>query len=329
MKIIPVFLPYAGCKHRCVFCDQLGATGVSKRPTPGDIEKLVREYLKTASEYELAFYGGTFTALSEDLQESYLNVIKPYLGKFIKRVRISTRPDEIDEEEAAFLRERGVSVVEIGAQSMFDDVLEKSARGHTAKDVMRAVRILKSMNFTVGVHLMAGLPGSSFYKDVRSAEIVADMGVELARVHPTLVFRGTELERMMESGSYKPLDIEEGVIRTAEMVMALEAGGVKVIRIGLYVPPSLVSNVVAGPYHPSFGELVRCEIVFRISSELGIDEIEYDERHESWIRGHGNAIRLKALGIELKKGTKLRFGSMSYSDAVRRYVRGRRDGSGV
>ncbi len=320
-KIIPIFLPYAGCKHRCVFCDQFGATGVRKRPSPSDISSTIEEYLKTGDDYELAFYGGTFTGLPLKVQREYLEEVSRWIGKGVSSIRISTRPDEMNEDVAKLLKEFNVEFVEIGAQSMFDEVLKASKRGHTVEDTLRAIEILKKYGMKVGIHLMVGLPKSDRRKDVESAEIVSELGVDTARVHPTLVFRGTELERMMERGEYEPLDVEEAVDRTAEMVIVLESKGVRVIRIGLHVPTHLVGNISAGPYHPSFGGVVRSRIVLKIVEELGIKVVEYDSRHESWIFGYGNSKALKEMGVSLIKSDRLSFDGMSYEEALRRYSR--------
>ncbi len=320
MKIIPVFLPYAGCKHRCVFCDQLGATGEVKKPSLQDIEKKIKEYLKTSREYEIAFYGGTFTGLPEEEQLNYLRAISKWFGKGINRIRISTRPDEIDEGVADLLKSHGVEVVEIGAQSMFDDVLKLSKRGHTSDDVKRAVRILKNRGFIVGVHLMVGLPGSSRDKDVGSAEIISNLGIDMARIHPTLVFKGAELYRMTISGDYEPLDLEEAVNRTSEMTIILEGRGVKVVRLGLHVPVDQRVNIAFGPYHPSFGDMVRARMIRKVVQELSAKEISVDPKHESWVYGYGNREFLRERSVKITKGNRFSIDGMEYEDALKAYI---------
>lgn len=319
MKIIPIFLPYAGCKHRCVFCDQLGATGEAKRPSPEEIKNKIANYLKTSKEYEVAFYGGTFTGLPKEVQKIYLKTVSEWFGKGIKFIRVSTRPDEIDEGMADFLKFHGVEIVEIGAQSMFDDVLEASKRGHTSEDIKNAIKILKDRGFTVGVHLMVGLPGSSREKDLRSVEILSELGLDIARIHPTLVFKGAELYKMMKRGKYKPLNIEEAINRSSEMTIILEERGVRVVRLGLYIPENQRKNIAAGPYHPSFGDIVRSRIVRKLVKNLSIKRIEVDKNHESWVYGHGNREFFRKIGVEISKGNKLLFDELDYEKALRVY----------
>ena len=320
MKIIPIFLPYAGCKHRCVFCDQIGATGETKRPSLNEVEKKIEEYLETRDEYEVAFYGGTFTGLSENEQKDYLKTISRWLGKGVSWIRVSTRPDEIDEKVADFLKSHGVKVVEIGAQSMFDEVLEISKRGHTVEDVKRAIEILKDRDFIVGVHLMVGLPESSYDKDIRSAEILSKLGIDMARIHPTLVFKGAELYKMTISGNYKPLDLEEAVNRTSEMTIILEGSETRVVRLGLHVPVDQRDNIAFGPYHPSFGDLVRSRMVRKIAEKLSTKVITVDRRHESWVYGYGNRDFFEKRSVRIVKGREFLIGGMKYEDALKAYV---------
>ncbi len=320
MRIIPVFLPYAGCKHRCVFCDQLGATGENKKPSPSDINRKIEKYLKTFDEYEVAFYGGTFTGLSKEEQLDYLKAIFKWFGRGIRWVRVSTRPDEIDEETADFLASHGVKVVEIGAQSMFDDVLKMSKRGHTVEDVKRAVKILRSRGFTVGVHLMVGLPGSSSDKDIESARMLSDLDIDIARIHPTLVFKGAELYRMTLLGDYEPLNLEEAVNRTSEMTIILEGRGIRVVRLGLHVPVDQRGNIAFGPYHPSFGDMVRAMIIRKVVERLSAKEVLVDTRHESWVYGYGNREFFRKKLVKIVKGESFLIDGMEYEEALRAYI---------
>ncbi len=324
MKIIPVFLPYAGCKHRCVFCDQVGATGVSKKISPRELESLLERYANPQEKYEVAFYGGTFTALPVGEQLEYLKVIRRWMEEgIVEGIRISTRPDEIDEERADFLKKWGVKTIEIGVQSMDDRVLDTSKRGHTSDDSRKAISVLKKFEFVVGAHLMVGLPGSSFESDIRSALEIARIGVDIARIHPTLVFKTSELRKMMERGEYSPLTLDEAVDLVSDMVMILEARNVRVIRIGLYVPPELRSNIVAGPYHPSFGDLVRVHILRKLIEEFNAKEITVDEKRAGWLFGYDGKKWLRGRGIEVLRASEFKLSGMTYEKAVVEYCRRR------
>ena len=301
MKIIPVFLPYAGCKRRCVFCDQISATGVRRIPTLEELDSLVREYEKTGKGYELAFYGGTFTGLPEDKQKEYLKWAQKWINEgLVESIRISTRPDEIDEEKLLFLRDNHVKIVEIGVQSFFDDVLEASKRGYSAEDALKACHLVKKMGFVLGIHLMIGLPMDSRAKDIVSALKCAEVGADLVRIHPTLVFKGAELLRMMEKGLYTPMDLEEALDITSDMVIILEGHSVKVIRLGYYVPQEQVQTVMGGPYHPSFGDMVRARVVRKVIEYVKPESLRVPQRYISWFFSYGNKNLVEG---KLQKGT--------------------------
>jgi len=301
MKIIPVFLPYAGCKRRCVFCDQISATGVRRIPTLEELDSLVREYEKTGKGYELAFYGGTFTGLPEDKQKEYLKWAQKWINEgLVESIRISTRPDEIDEEKLLFLRDNHVKIVEIGVQSFFDDVLEASKRGYSAEDALKACHLVKKMGFVLGIHLMIGLPKDSRAKDIVSALKCVEVGADLVRIHPTLVFKGAELFRMMEKGLYTPMNLEEALDITSDMVIILEGHSVKVIRLGYYVPQEQVQTVMGGPYHPSFGDMVRARVVRKVIEYVKPESLRVPQRHISWFFSYGNKNLVEG---KLQKGT--------------------------
>jgi len=301
MKIIPVFLPYAGCKRRCVFCDQISATGVNRIPTLEELDSLVREYEKTGKGYELAFYGGTFTGLPEDKQKEYLKWAQKWINKgVVESIRISTRPDEIDEEKLLFLKDNCVKIVEIGVQSFFDDVLEASKRGYSAEDALKACHLVKKMGFVLGIHLMIGLPEDSRAKDNASASKCVEVGADLVRIHPTLVFKGAELFRMMEKGLYTPMNLEEALDITSDMVIILEGHGVKVIRLGYYVPQEQVQTVMEGPYHPSFGDMVRARVVRKVIEYVEPESLMVPQRYISWFFSYGNKNLVEG---KLQKGT--------------------------
>ena len=212
---------------------------------------------------EVAFYGGTFTGLPKERMAELLEAVSPYVrDRFISSIRVSTRPDFIDEERLKILKASHVSTVELGVQSLDDDVLRLAQRGHTAGDVIRAVQMLKRRGFKVGIQLMPGLPGDSEETFLATIDKVIDLDPDMARLYPALVIEGTGLARMYAEGSYRPLTPKKGVDLCAKGVARLEANGIPVIRIGLMSSPSLIEEgrVVSGPWHPAFGFLVRSAI---------------------------------------------------------------------
>jgi len=267
----------------------MSATGVKKIPNLEELDNLVREFEKTGKGYELAFYGGTFTGLPEEKQREYLKWAQKWISEgVVESIRISTRPDEIDEEKLLFLKDYHVKIVEIGVQSFFDDVLEASKRGYSAEDALKACHLIKRMGFILGIHLMIGLPKDDRIKDIISALKCIEAGADLVRIHPTLVFKGAELFRMMKEGLYTPLSLEEAVDIASDMVIILEGNEVKVIRLGYYVPQEQAQTVIGGPYHPSFGDMVRARVVRKAIEHIKPESIMVPQRYISWFLSYGN-----------------------------------------
>ena len=215
---------------------------------------------------ELAFYGGTFTGLKKAHMESLLKAAAPYVQSgMVKSIRISTRPDSLDEQRLRILKTYGVTTVELGVQSMNDHVLALSKRGHTAGDTVTAVRMLKDHGFNVGIQLMPGLPGDSGEEFFATTRKVLALKPHMARLYPALVIKGTGLARMYGEGSYQPFSLKEAVNVCEKSVLLFEGNGIPVIRIGLMSSPSLLEKgrIVAGPWHPAFGFLVRSAIHFK------------------------------------------------------------------
>jgi histone acetyltransferase (RNA polymerase elongator complex component) len=270
--IIPIFIPHTGCPHRCVFCDQERITAQSAGPVSaahvqGILDQAVRsKTFDPGRDPEVAFFGGTFTGLPVERMKTLLAAVGPYVAAgLIRSIRISTRPDAIDPERLALLKAYHVRTVELGVQSMDDRVLEMSRRGHSARDVTVAVGLLKERGFRVGVQLMPGLPGDSPEAFRATIATVVSLGPAMARLYPAVVIAGTGLARMFEAGTYRPLTLAEAVLRCVEGTMRLEKNGIRVIRIGLMSSPSLLEpgRIVAGPWHPAFGFLVRSAIHHR------------------------------------------------------------------
>ncbi len=259
--IIPIFIPFGGCTHQCVFCNQAGITGRDDLPSTSEIPVTIEEHLGTwrgTGRREVAFYGGSFTGLSEGAQRAYLEVVKPYLDdNRIDGIRLSTRPDYISPTSLALLKEYGVETVELGLQSMDDKVLKLSGRGHLASDTVSAVELLKSEGFTVGLQLMPGLPGDTAELAVKTAKEAIKLAPDFVRVYPTLVIKDTPLFKLYERGDYEPWELEDMVSVCKEILSLFKEAGIKVIRVGLQTTEELRRDFVAGPMHPSFRQLIE------------------------------------------------------------------------
>ncbi len=267
--IIPIFVPHKGCPHDCIFCNQKKITGQIGEVTAGEVRDKIEEYLATilpdAGHVEVAFFGGSFTAIPMDYQTELLEAAASYVdGVRIESIRVSTRPDCIDEEIAENLKKYKVGIVELGVQSMEEDVLKLCNRGHTSEDVIKAVRLLKKYGFTVGVQMMIGLPGDSEEKALLTARKLISLKPDIARIYPALVIKNTYMEDMYINGEYQPLTIEAAAEEAKKLLILFEGNGINVIRIGLQPTENIESgkDVVAGPFHPAMRHLVE-SLVYR------------------------------------------------------------------
>jgi histone acetyltransferase (RNA polymerase elongator complex component) len=236
-------------------------------PEPSGVSGIIDKYLasfpKRKKEIEIGFFGGNFTGIPIEKQEEYLAIATPYLkeGK-VQGIRLSTRPDYINEQLIKLLKTYKVSTVELGAQSMVDEVLKKSSRGHTVADTIQASEMIKAARIRLGLQMMIGLPGDTAEYDLQTAAAIAELDADDARIYPTLVIRGTALEKDYHDGIYKPLSMEEAIHRSAAVFKILEQGGVNVIKMGLHPAEGFLKGeeLVAGPFHEAFRELVMTEI---------------------------------------------------------------------
>jgi len=307
-KIYPIFLPNAGCRTRCVFCNQHIMTG-EKFP---DIQEL-RSLENITSVDEIAFYGGTFTGLPSDLMVNLLS-LHPNIPK-----RISTRPDSIDEEIIKILKEWNVKTVELGIESLDDEVLTASNRGYIADTVFKAIELIKP-HFEVIAHLMVGLPKDTKEKSIKTIKNLVSLGINEYRIHPTIVFKNTKLEEMYRKNEYKPLSIDEALDIVSDMVILVEANGGKVLRIGYHVPQSQVKFIVAGPYHPSFGDMVRAYLMKKIIVTIGIKKVTYSKEFTSWLNSYGNS-QMQIIREKIDAGENyLTFDNISYVDTLKKYA---------
>ena len=274
---IPVFIPELACPFQCLYCNQQKISGTLKIPSDSEIRKIIDEHLNTIPEdahIELGFFGGNFTGIPMKEQKHYLDLVQDYLNdKKINAIRCSTRPDYINEEVLKMLKKYGMKTIELGAQSMDDKVLKRAGRGHTAKDVIRASELIKGAGFNLGLQMMIGLPGDRKEKSIRTAKKIIELGAENTRIYPTLVIRDTKLEELYHSGKYTPLSLDEAVEWTAEILELFENANVKILRVGLHPSEGLAdgSELIAGPFHPSFRELVYTEIWCKKLKNLNLD----------------------------------------------------------
>jgi len=258
--IIPIFIPFGGCPHKCVFCDQEGISAAKKIPRPDEVAETIELFLSTwkgKGIREAAFYGGSFTGLPEAIQKEYLDTAAPYLrdGR-INELRLSTRPDYINSHICLFLKEHGVATVELGAQSMDEHVLRLSGRGHGSDATVQAVRELKDAGLNVGLQFMPGLPGDTPGTVIETTKKIIALLPDFVRVYPSIVLKDTALHRMYLSGKYTPWPLEDMVSVCVEVKRLLDGAGIPVIRMGLQPTKELESSIAAGPYHPSFRQLV-------------------------------------------------------------------------
>ncbi|MCD4689293.1 MAG: radical SAM protein [Desulfuromonadaceae bacterium] len=263
MKVFPFFIPHAGCPYRCRFCQQQWVSGHSVVPSPAQVAEELPLLLPEQGDGEVAFYGGSFTLLEPALQRDYLRRVRPFIEKGqVAGIRISTRPDALDEEQLTLLQQGGVTTVELGCQSFSAEVLEAAGRGHGPLSAGRAVKRLRSRSLQVGLQLMPGLPGAAPVEALLSLRQALDLEPDFLRIYPTVVLRGTVLEADFQQGCYRPLALDDAVELCAEMLWHCREVGVPVIRLGLQATTALVPEqaLVAGPYHPAFGALVRSRL---------------------------------------------------------------------
>ena len=261
--IIPLFIPHFGCPHTCVFCNQRKITGVDTNVTAQEVADIIGRHLAQITRpyfVEAAFYGGSFTALPESRQRELLEPAAAcfFAGK-LQGIRLSTRPDCIRRENLDFLWSLGVRAIELGAQSFDDGVLRRAERGHAAADICRAAELVRQRGFQLGIQLMPGLPGDTEETMRHSLAETLRLRPDMVRIYPTVVLRDTALAAAYEAGSYKPLSLAAAVRIAAVMKLAFEQQGIEVIRTGLQSSPELDApgTVLAGPYHPAFGEMVE------------------------------------------------------------------------
>ena len=266
--IIPIFVPHLGCPNDCIFCNQKSISGQQKMITSEDVKQEIEFYLKNIKDKdakkEVAFFGGSFTGIEVDKQEEFLQTAYEYVkqGK-INSIRISTRPDYIDKQTLKRLKKYKVETIELGVQSANDYILKRSNRGHTFADVKKASKLIRWHGFKLGHQMMVGLPESTRIDEINTARELIKLKPKMVRIYPVLVIKNTRLEKEYLNGEYTPLTVIQAVETCKELVRMFNKKGIEIIRIGLQNtdvitdPKEEGSEVVAGPYHAAFRQLVE------------------------------------------------------------------------
>ena len=265
--IIPIFVPHLGCPNDCVFCNQKSISGQTKQVTKEDVKNIIEEhlkYIKKDSKVEVAFFGGSFTGIEEAKQEELLSTAYEYIKqKKVDSIRISTRPDYIDKKILKRLKKYKVKTIELGVQSANDYILKKAGRGHTFEDVVKASKLIRWYGFDLGHQMMVGLPESTTVDEINTAKQLIKLKPKMVRIYPVLVIKNTKLEKDYNNGKYKPLTVTQAVEVCKELVKLFVKKYIEVIRIGLQPTDTITnpdndkSEVVAGPFHSAFRQLVE------------------------------------------------------------------------
>ncbi len=268
---ISLFVPHMGCPHQCSFCNQKTISGSCKALTPEDVTETLERAVKDNNEpldTEVAFFGGSFTAVPRAYMLFLLEASKPFIEKgFFNGVRISTRPDAIDEEILDILKQYYVKSIELGAQSTDEEVLALNKRGHTREDIIKASHLIKSKGFSLGLQMMTGLLGDSDEKTLKTCDDIISLKPDTVRIYPTVVLEGTELSEKYKTGEFIPQTLENAVFICSKLLKNFHDNDIKVIRLGLHSGGNVEDGYVAGVYHPAFGELCESAVYLDIIKE--------------------------------------------------------------
>lgn len=296
-KTIPFFIPFLGCPEKCVFCDQNRITGSRGDVKPEEVPYVIERNLATIDpavyDVEVGFFGGTFTALPESSQEAYLSEVAPFLKrKAVRSIRVSTRPDAINDKVLRTLERYGVRTVELGVQSMSDRVLAASRRGHGSAETEEASRLIVKKGFRLGHQIMLGMPESGEDDEYHTARKVLELGASDVRIYPVLVIKGTALADLWASGVYLPLSEEEALRRTVLLLIYFAIGKVSVIRCGLHPSEGLLTKeeCLAGPFHPAFRAKAESIIFSELLSRSPVvkgGKYFFNPKDDCFLRGHG------------------------------------------
>ena len=320
--IIPVFIPQFGCPHQCVFCNQEIITGAGSQTDFALARRQAYQTVQTHLAFkrdkyrkvELAFFGGNFLGQNTSQIRWYMQFAQSlYQAGLIDAVRFSTRPDTISPQNLSGLQAMPVAVVELGVQSMYDDVLACAGRGHTVQDTLCALELLACFGLKAGVQIMTGLPGDTPAKAMRTAAMLTKFKPVCARIYPTLVLPGSPLAAQYSSGRYQPQTLPEAVALTARLYRVFTRNSIQVIRMGLQAGDDLAANILAGPYHPAFGHLVKS----RLFMECLENWLSYNSEKHVQIRVHPSQVsHLRGLSNANVKALAERFSGIVFSFGV-------------
>ena len=280
---ISVFVPHKGCPNDCSFCNQRAISGQTVSATPLDVENAVKiaiEYNVDPKNTEIAFFGGSFTAIERDYMISLLTAAKCLLALYkFKGIRISTRPDCIDNDMLSTLKEYGVTAIELGAQSMVDEVLTANRRGHSADDVRNASKLIKEYGFELGLQMMTGLYKSNFEKDEYTAREIIKLKPDTVRIYPTVVLKNTHLGDLQSKGEYIAPNAEESALFCAKLLTMFEEENIKVIKLGLHSSETVEEDMIGGAYHPAFRELCEGHIYL----EKILEKLSHKDKSKQYV----------------------------------------------
>ena len=330
--IITIFVPHLGCPNDCIFCNQKSISGQKKSVTKEEAKQIIDNYLKEIkdddAQIEIAFFGGSFTAIEKEKQEELLQVAYEYIKEEkVESIRISTRPDAIDKETLKRLKKYKVKTIELGVQSSNDYILKRANRGHTFQDVKKASKMIRWNGFKLGHQMMVGLPESTRIDEINTAKALVKLKPKMVRIYPVLIVKNTELEKEYEEGKYEPLSIVQAVEVCKDIVRIFADKNIDIIRVGLQStdeisdPENEKSEVVAGPYHPAFRQLVESAMWYdaivgkikKLNAKVKEVEVTVNPIDSNNVIGHKkeNVIKLKDtynVDLILKQDEKIKQG---------------------
>ena len=307
---ISIFIPHIGCPHKCSFCDQRIISGSKNIPHGDDVRRICEQAMQEIadkSSTQIAFFGGSFTAVPRDYMIELLTAAREYVGegKF-SGIRISTRPDFIDGEILSILKSYGVTSIELGAQSLSDNVLTANERGHSAEDIYSASQLIRDGGFELGLQIIPGLYKRTIEDEQQTIEGVLKIKPDTIRIYPIVVIEGTKLADYYKKGEYELMPFEDMVSLCADMMMQFEQSDIRVIKCGLHASDGVEGERVAGFYHPAFrelcqGEIYKKEILRLTGGKAGRYEVLVGKSHISKAVGHKrqNIDFFKNMGIEV------------------------------